>query len=59
VCQVLGVLNARYEFGAAKRPSAKKAALKLSSECLVQVYATMAIKPGAEILSTYGDDFWA
>jgi hypothetical protein len=59
LCQVLGTLNARFEFGVAKRPSTAKASDALSSECLVKVYATMPIKAGGEILCTYGEDFWA
>ena len=56
---MLGTLNARYEFGVAKRPSSEKAGDPLRSECLVKVFATMDIKAGSELLSTYGADFWA
>jgi hypothetical protein len=49
------------EFGQGKRPADKKSKKKQecgASECLIQAYATVAIKAGAELLTTYGDAYW-
>ena len=50
-------MNVRFEFGPGENPH-DTATKTPESECLITVIATDTIKAGAELLSTYGPDFW-
>jgi hypothetical protein len=57
--QVLASLNVRFEFGKGTRPRAKPKDQKdLISECLITVFALKNIEAGAELLASYGPNYW-
>jgi len=55
--QVLGKMNVRFEVGPGQNPH-ETTTDELDSECLITVYAMEKIRAGAELLSTYGPDYW-
>ena len=54
--------NVRFVFGKGSRPVTGKGSKHddgdQPSECLVNVYATMPIKEGAELVGDYGSQYW-
>ena len=57
--QVLGKLNVDMVFGDFAPPKTSKNIKDgPRHECLIKVYASMAIAAGSELLSTYGPDYW-
>ena len=57
--QVVGLLNVRFQFGKGTRGNDQKDGDQLLTECLIDVFATQAIKAGDELLGQYGDGFWS
>ena len=55
---MLGKKNVEFKLGNGVRP-ADMIGKALKSECLVKVFASEAIEAGAELLSTYGPDYWS
>ena len=51
-------LNVRFQFASSKRPKKADKGPLGSSECLITVYATKAIKTGEELVAEYGSQFW-
>ena len=58
----MGKLNVCMKFGDYKPPTTEALGKKIKagpmSECLINVYATMDIAAGTELLCTYGPDYW-